>query len=80
MRKTKYMTPMELHDAGVRALIDCLGVGGMIQFIGLFYKGEGDYSRDRHKLLPKESVSDIVARIKKRRAAKKKKPAVRSRK
>jgi len=73
MRKTKYMTPMELHDVGVRALIERLGVSGMIRFIGLYYKGEGDYSRDRHKLLPKESVSDIVARIKKRRVAKKKK-------
>ncbi len=79
MRKQKHMTPVELHAAGVRALIDELGVSGMLRFIGFYYKGEGDFTRDR-RLRPEEPLDKIVARIKKRRAAKKKKAAARSRK
>ena len=79
MSKLREMTPVELHEEGIRALINRLGVSGMIQFIGLYYMGTGDFTRDRHKLHPNETIDDIVARIKKRRAAKKRKPVARTR-
>ncbi len=65
--KVKELTPVELQRAAYKAIAHELGTAGLIRFIQEHSLGEGDYTRDRHKWLPKRSVSQLAADIKGRR-------------
>ena len=70
--KTETLSPQEIRTIGFEALLRELGPAGAIRFIQQYETGRGDYTRDRHKILPKKSVREISEEIKmmKRRQSK----------
>lgn len=71
--KTETLSLYEIRTIGFDALIRELGPAGAIRFIQQYETGQGDYSRDRRKILPKKSVREIGAEIIKARQSKAKK-------
>lgn len=65
--EVKNMTPKEIRLAGLDALIQNLGVVGMIRFLQDTDKGYGDYTKDRHKWLGNPDFDEIVDEIEKMR-------------
>lgn len=68
--KTETLSLYEIRTIGFEALIRELGPAGAIRFIQQYETGQGDYTRDRKKLLPKKSVREIGREIIKGRKAK----------
>ena len=64
---TEYLTLHEIRVIGFDALLRELGPVGAIRFIQQYETGRGDYTRDRHKILPKKSVKEIGQEILKER-------------
>jgi len=65
--KTDTLNPAELRTAGCKALADALGPLGMARFLRQFEQGNGDYTRNRKKLLGNQSVQTIARRIRSRK-------------
>jgi hypothetical protein len=65
--KTDTLNPAELRSAGCKALADALGPLGMARFLRQFEQGIGDYTRDRKKLLGKQSLQTVTRRIRSRK-------------
>lgn len=53
----------QVRAAGIKALSQKLGVVGMIRFLQQYESGTGDYTKERHTWLPKESVKNIAQMI-----------------
>lgn len=70
---TEYLTLHEIRTIGFEALLRELGPAGAIRFLQQYETGRGDYSRDRHKFLPKVSIEEIGRQIYKDREADSKK-------
>ena len=68
--KTETLSLYEIRTIGFEALIRELGPAGAIRFIQQYETGQGNYTRDRKKLLPKKSVHEIGREIIKARQAK----------
>lgn len=68
--KTETLSLYEIRTIGFEALIRELGPAGAIRFIQQYETGQGDYTRERKKLLPKKSVREIGSEIIKARKAK----------
>jgi hypothetical protein len=66
---TDYKTLYEIRTIGFEALLRELGPAGAIRFLQQYETGQGDYTRNRHKFLPKISVEEIGKRIYKDRGA-----------
>lgn len=64
------LTLYEIRTIGFDALVRELGPAGAIRFIQQYESGQGDYTRDRKKLLPKKSVHEIGQQIIKQRHSK----------
>jgi hypothetical protein len=60
---TGYKTLHEIRIIGFEALLHELGPAGANRFLQQYETGLGDYSRDRHKFLPKTSVKEIGKQI-----------------
>lgn len=60
------MTPAQLREKGIEALVKALGPVGMVRFLQQFDIGSGDYTRDREKWLKDLTVHDVVEEIKSR--------------
>lgn len=60
------MTLEQVRTKGLQALADELGPVGMVRFLQQTETGRGDYSRERHARIGKESVAVLVRRIKTR--------------
>jgi hypothetical protein len=58
----------KIRARGVQALTRELGAAGMVQFMQQFSSGQGDYTKERHKLLGNLTVDQVVAEIKRKRA------------
>lgn len=61
--KTKVLTLPEIRQQGLEALAQKLGPEGMLRFLQQFEPGHGDYSVDRHRLLPKlgvRALADVI--------------------
>jgi hypothetical protein len=58
----------EVRSRGVRVLLRELGAAGMVQFMQQFRAGQGDYTKERHKVLRGLTVDAIVDEIKRKRA------------
>jgi len=65
--KVEDMTPKEIRLAGLDALSKNLDVVGMIRFLQFTEKGEGNYTKDRHKWLGNPDFDEIVDEIEKMR-------------
>ena len=61
------MTLEQIRTKGLRALVEKLGTVGAIRFLQLTETGRGDYSRERHSHIGKQSVQSLVKEIEKRR-------------
>jgi len=57
------MTPSEIRSKGYKALVDALGVSGMIRFLQQFDTGYGDYTKERHQWLDKVTLEEILEDI-----------------
>lgn len=58
------MSPDEIRIAGFRALEKELGPVGMVRFLQQYDLGEGDYTKERKKLLESYSgVDEIIEEI-----------------
>jgi hypothetical protein len=57
------MTPVELRQQGLEALV---GYVGMVRFLQQFDAGSGDYAKERHQWQNELTVADIMALIKER--------------
>ncbi len=68
--KTEPLSLYEIRTIGFEALIRELGPAGAIRFIQQYETGQGDYTRDRKKLLPGKSVREIGREIIKARKTK----------
>ena len=64
---TTYLTLSEIRAIGFEALLRELGPAGTIRFIQQYETGHGNYTRDRHKWLPQQSVREIGDQIVKER-------------
>jgi hypothetical protein len=60
----------EIRTVGFEALLRELGSAGAIRFIQQYESGQGDYTRERRKILPKKSVREIGKEIIKKRQSK----------
>lgn len=67
---TENLTLYEIRTIGFDALVRELGPAGAIRFIQQYESGQGDYTRNRKKLLPKKSVREIGQQIIKQRQSK----------
>ena len=67
---TENLTLYEIRTIGFDALIRELGPAGAIRFIQQYESGQGDYTRNRKKLLPKKSVRELGKQIIKQRQSK----------
>ena len=63
------MSPEQIGEAGMRALVRDLGPGGFVRFLQLFDVGRGDYTAERAQSLPDASVQDFASRIRAARPA-----------
>ncbi len=68
--KTEPLSFYEIRTVGFEALLRELGPAGAIRFIQQYETGQGDYTRDRKKLLPQKSVREIGREIMKKRQSK----------
>lgn len=57
------LEPDKVRVRGMRALVKELGPAGMVQF----RSGWGDYTKDRHRLLDKLTVDDLLAGMRSKR-------------
>lgn len=62
---TTAITDDELHQAGLDALSEHLGPGGMLRFLRHYIKGEGNYTEDRHQWLDKLAPGEFIAQARK---------------
>jgi len=63
METTKELTPIELQKKGLEALTKDLGISGAIQFLKLYDKGSGDWTKERYNIIPDLSVESIADEI-----------------
>ncbi len=63
--KTKNQSLGDIRIAGIEALMQHLGVVGMIRFLQYGEKGHGDYSKDRHRWLGNPNLNEIENEIEK---------------
>jgi len=63
------MTPEQIRQAGLQALVERLGPAGMLRFLQHFELGSGDYSTERHTWLGKPDVKTLAREPRRRRKA-----------
>lgn len=57
---TPILVPEELRQKGFAALVDALGWENAVRFIRQYECGMGDYTRERHDILPDWDAETIV--------------------
>lgn len=62
------LTDAQVRSLGWRALVEKLGPSGALRFAIQTEHGSGDYSDLRHEILGKESVDQLVARMRQAKA------------
>lgn len=65
--QTHDLSPAQLRQRGIEALVEALGVVGMVRFLQQFDQGSGDYTRDRGMILAGISLETAIAQIKQAR-------------
>jgi len=65
--KAKRLTPRQIRQAGLDALLRKLGPVGMAEFLLQFEAGRGDYSKERHAWLDGLDIDTLIRRIRRRR-------------
>ncbi len=65
--QTHELSPAQLRQRGIEALVQALGAVGMVRFLQQFDQGSGDYTRDRDAILSGITLEDAIAQIKEAR-------------
>ena len=65
--QTHELSPLQLRQKGIEALVHSLGAVGMVRFLQQFDQGSGDYTRDRDAVLAGITLEDAIAQIKQAR-------------
>jgi hypothetical protein len=60
MIDVRTMSPIQIQEAGLRALSQELGPVGLIRFLQHYELGSGDYTAERHQWLDHLTVDDVV--------------------
>ena len=68
--QTYELSPAQLRQLGIEALVQALGVVGMARFLQQFDRGSGDYTRDRDTILAGITLEEAIAQIKQAREEK----------
>jgi len=63
----KMRTVCQVREEGLSVLTETLGPVDAFRFLQQYDGGHGDYTKDRHRILGKPTVAEIVRRIKSRR-------------
>lgn len=58
-----YLTLSEIRVLGFETLLRELGPAATIRFMQQYEIGRGNYTRDRHRWLPKQSVKELGRQI-----------------
>lgn len=58
------LSPMQLRQQGVMALVEALGPVGMVRFLQQFDQGSGDYTSERQTLLADITLDNAIVQIK----------------
>ncbi|MCI0391377.1 MAG: hypothetical protein MOB07_21760 [Acidobacteria bacterium] len=64
---TQEMTLEQIRVVGMEALARELGPTGLIRFLQMFEKGQGNYTEEREEILPPLTATEIAERIGQRR-------------
>jgi hypothetical protein len=62
--QTHELSPVQLRQLGIEALVQALGAVGMARFLQQFDGGRGDYTRDRDTTLASITLEEAIAQIK----------------
>ncbi|HEY9646909.1 MAG TPA: hypothetical protein V6C88_11090 [Chroococcidiopsis sp.] len=65
--QTHELSPAQLRQLGIEALVQALGAVGMVRFLQQFDQGSGDYTRDRDAVLAGITLDEAIAQIKQAR-------------
>jgi hypothetical protein len=65
--QTHELSPAQLRQLGIEALVQALGAVGMARFLQQFDRGSGDYTRDRDAALAGITLEEAIAQIKQAR-------------
>lgn len=64
------MTLAELRKRGYQALVDSLGVVGMLRFLQQLEVGYGDYTAERHQWLDELTLADFQSYLQQEKSIK----------
>jgi len=64
------MTPHQIYEQGIEALMSKLGPVGLIRFLQQYETGKGNYSVDRHQWLITPDVETLANQIQQARKEK----------
>jgi len=67
--KRRRISPVEIRNQGLEALVKALGPVGMARFLQQFDTGSGNYTKNRVQWLEKVTVQEAVEEIKRSRRA-----------
>ena len=62
--QTHELSPKQLRQRGIEALVKALGPVGMVRFLQQFDQGSGDYTHDRDAILAGITLEAAIAQIK----------------
>jgi hypothetical protein len=65
--ETSKMSPAQIRQQGLDALVKALGPVGMVRFLHQFDMGSGDYTQERQQWLESLSLEDILGEINQKR-------------
>lgn len=61
------LSPAQLRQRGIEALVQALGAVGMVRFLQQFDQGSGDYTRDRDTVLAGITLEEAIVQSKQAR-------------
>lgn len=67
MMETSKMSPAQIRQQGLDALVKALGPVGMVRFLHQFDMGSGDYTGERSQWLASLTLEDILDEIRQKR-------------
>jgi hypothetical protein len=63
LMQTHELSPTQLRQIGIEALVQALGAVGMARFLHQFDRGSGDYTCDRDTILAGITLEAAIAQI-----------------
>ena len=63
--RARDLTMEQIRSTGLNALLEALGVVGTVRFLQYAEKGQGDYTKDRHRWLANLDLDQVAREIEK---------------